>query len=178
MCDECAWHHKTLLLQLYWHLAIKLYCTYIHIPKYTRFNSFFITIIIARLKNTWKTDMDIYLRCALSALKPLKTLHCFEKWAFSIKMEPRRIVQKVLVQLTITWASRRQWQSRQLINSHLPSPLLATLLTVLSVGVRSAESYRKANGWSRGVDHSRRQPASQPDLSSYATDTIGDSDSF
>ena len=26
MCDECTWHHKTFLVQLYWHLAIKLYC--------------------------------------------------------------------------------------------------------------------------------------------------------
>ena len=25
MCDECTWHHKTFLVQLYWHLAIKLY---------------------------------------------------------------------------------------------------------------------------------------------------------
>ena len=26
MCDECAWHHKIFLVQLYWHLAAKLYC--------------------------------------------------------------------------------------------------------------------------------------------------------
>ena len=26
MCDECTWHHKTFLTQLYQHLAIKLYC--------------------------------------------------------------------------------------------------------------------------------------------------------
>ena len=26
MCDQCTWHHKTFLGQLYWHLAIKLYC--------------------------------------------------------------------------------------------------------------------------------------------------------
>ena len=25
MCDECTWHHKTFLVQLYCHLAIKLY---------------------------------------------------------------------------------------------------------------------------------------------------------
>ena len=25
LCDDCTWHHKT-LVQLYWHLAIKLYC--------------------------------------------------------------------------------------------------------------------------------------------------------
>ena len=25
MCDECTWHHKTFLVQLYWHLPIKLY---------------------------------------------------------------------------------------------------------------------------------------------------------
>ena len=24
--DECTWHHKTFLVQLYWHLAIKLHC--------------------------------------------------------------------------------------------------------------------------------------------------------
>ena len=24
MCDECTWHHKAFLRQLYWHLAIKL----------------------------------------------------------------------------------------------------------------------------------------------------------
>ena len=27
MCDKWTWHHKTFLMQLYWHLAIKLYCT-------------------------------------------------------------------------------------------------------------------------------------------------------
>ena len=27
MCDECTWHHKTFLVQLYRHLAIKLNCT-------------------------------------------------------------------------------------------------------------------------------------------------------
>ena len=28
MCDECTWHHKTFLVQsVYWHLAIKLYCS-------------------------------------------------------------------------------------------------------------------------------------------------------
>ena len=27
MSDECTWHHKTFLVQLYWHLAIKLHCT-------------------------------------------------------------------------------------------------------------------------------------------------------
>ena len=28
MCDECTSHHKTCLVQsVYWHLAIKLYCT-------------------------------------------------------------------------------------------------------------------------------------------------------
>ena len=26
MCDECTWHHKTFLMELYWHLAIQLYC--------------------------------------------------------------------------------------------------------------------------------------------------------
>ena len=26
MCDECTWHHKTFLMQLYWYWAIKLYC--------------------------------------------------------------------------------------------------------------------------------------------------------
>ena len=26
MCDECTWHHKTFLVQLYWHMAIKLCC--------------------------------------------------------------------------------------------------------------------------------------------------------
>ena len=26
VCDECTWHHKTFLTQLYQHLAIKLYC--------------------------------------------------------------------------------------------------------------------------------------------------------
>ena len=26
MCDECTWHHKTFLMELYWLLAIKLYC--------------------------------------------------------------------------------------------------------------------------------------------------------
>ena len=26
MCDDCTWHHKTFLVQLYWHFAIKLYC--------------------------------------------------------------------------------------------------------------------------------------------------------
>ena len=25
--NECTWHHKTFLVQLYWHLVIKLYCT-------------------------------------------------------------------------------------------------------------------------------------------------------
>ena len=29
MCDECTWHHKTFLRQLYWHLAIKLLLYYI-----------------------------------------------------------------------------------------------------------------------------------------------------
>ena len=28
MCDECTWHHKTFLEQLYWHLATKMYCNY------------------------------------------------------------------------------------------------------------------------------------------------------
>ena len=34
MCDECTLHHETFLEQLYWHLAIKLYCKtldYIHV---------------------------------------------------------------------------------------------------------------------------------------------------
>ena len=26
MCCECTWHRRTFLVQLYWHLAIKLYC--------------------------------------------------------------------------------------------------------------------------------------------------------
>ena len=26
MCDECTWRHKTFLVKLFWHLAIKLYC--------------------------------------------------------------------------------------------------------------------------------------------------------
>ena len=30
MCDECTWHHKTFLVQLYWHLAVKLYCVCVH----------------------------------------------------------------------------------------------------------------------------------------------------
>ena len=25
MCDECTWHYKTFLVQLYWHLTIKMY---------------------------------------------------------------------------------------------------------------------------------------------------------
>ena len=28
MCNECTWHHKTFLLQLSWHLAIKLYSNF------------------------------------------------------------------------------------------------------------------------------------------------------
>ena len=27
VCDVCIWHHKTFLVQLYWHLGIKLNCT-------------------------------------------------------------------------------------------------------------------------------------------------------
>ena len=27
MCDECTWHHKTVLVQLYRHWAIRLYCS-------------------------------------------------------------------------------------------------------------------------------------------------------
>ena len=27
MCDECTWHHKTILVEsVYWHLAVKLHC--------------------------------------------------------------------------------------------------------------------------------------------------------
>ena len=32
-CDECTWHHKTFLVQLYWHLAVKLYCIVLVSPS-------------------------------------------------------------------------------------------------------------------------------------------------
>ena len=33
MCDECTWHYKTFLMQMYWHLAIKLYCLALYVTK-------------------------------------------------------------------------------------------------------------------------------------------------
>ena len=33
MPDECTWHHKTFPVQLYWHLAIKLYLAPQNIPS-------------------------------------------------------------------------------------------------------------------------------------------------
>ena len=30
MCDECTWNHKTYLVQIYSHLAIKLHCIVLH----------------------------------------------------------------------------------------------------------------------------------------------------
>lgn len=34
MCDECTWHHNTFLMQLYWHLAIQLYCIVTQVPSF------------------------------------------------------------------------------------------------------------------------------------------------
>ena len=31
MYDECTWHHKTFLMQLYWHLVIKLYILFLRV---------------------------------------------------------------------------------------------------------------------------------------------------
>ena len=46
MCDECTWHHKTFLVQLYWHLAIKLYCI----------------VFVSSLGSQQKGDLDFCVR--------------------------------------------------------------------------------------------------------------------
>ena len=37
MCDECTWHHKIFLVQLYWHLAIKLYGIWLELGRQNPF---------------------------------------------------------------------------------------------------------------------------------------------
>ena len=51
MCDECTWHHKTVLVQsVYWHLAIKWYCI----------------IILNQLKpNFWRVGWSVYWHLAI-----------------------------------------------------------------------------------------------------------------
>ena len=44
MCTECAWGHKTFLVQLYWHLTIKLYLHHDNLAFL--YASYFITVTV------------------------------------------------------------------------------------------------------------------------------------
>ena len=66
MCDGCTWHHKTFLVQLYWHLAVKLY------------------YIVYCVQVWWKTNS---LKCESHVVSSVKVIQ-YQVWkSYSIQSE-------------------------------------------------------------------------------------------